>query len=91
VKFKKRPIIIEAYRWDGDWKELSLWLDNVSNCGGSNLLYTQYIKDPAVLTCKMSEGTLTVALGDWIICGIDGEWYPCKPHIFELSYERVER
>jgi hypothetical protein len=36
------------------------------------------------------EGNMTAALGDWIIKGVKGEFYPCKPDIFEETYERVE-
>jgi len=36
------------------------------------------------------EGTMTADIGDWIIKGVDGEFYPCKPHIFEQTYEIAE-
>ena len=60
MKFRKKPIIIEAYQTD---KELDI---------------------PTL------EGTMHASIGDWIITGAHGEQYPCKPDIFEETYERVE-
>ena len=60
MKFRKKPIIIEAYQTD---KELD------------------------IITL---EGRMHASIGDWIITGVNGEQYPCKPDIFEKTYERVE-
>lgn len=59
-KFRKKPIVIEAYKTD---------------------------KEMVVQTL---EGPLRAAPGDWIITGIRGEKYPCKPDVFEKSYEPVD-
>jgi len=59
----------------------------------------QYRKKPVVIEAyqtdkeveiKTLEGTMRADVGDWIITGIKGEKYPCKPDIFEATYERVE-
>ena len=60
MKFRKRPIVIEAYQTD---------------------------KEKIIPTL---EGPLRAAPGDWIITGIRGEQYPCKPDVFEKTYEPVE-
>lgn len=75
-KFRKKPVVIEAeqYTLDGDLpfiEEDVLQYDEDSN--------RQYI--------KTLEGELTVSDGDWIIKGVQGEFYPCKPDIFEATYE----
>lgn len=59
MKFRKKPIVIEAYQTD---KELII---------------------------QTLEGPLRAAPGDWIITGIRGEQYPCKPDVFEKTYEPV--
>lgn len=58
-KFRKKPVVIEAYQTD---KELII---------------------------QTLEGPLYAAPGDWIITGVHGEQYPCKPDIFEKTYEEV--
>lgn len=59
MKFRKKPIVIEAYQTD------------------------------KVLIVPTLEGPLRAAPGDWIITGIRGEQYPCKPDVFEKTYEPV--
>lgn len=58
-KFKKKPIIVEAYQTD---------------------------KEVVIQTL---EGKMIASVGDWIITGVKGEKYPCKPDIFEATYEEV--
>ena len=76
AKFRKKPVVIEATQWfkDGD--------------------------HPAVIPGKLSgmpvfwivtlEGDMMVTPGDWIITGVKGEHYPCKPDIFEMTYENAD-
>jgi hypothetical protein len=78
-KFRKKPVVIEAFQWTGkerpqDWPE---WATKVVLLGG---------RDLAVETL---EGTMHADLGDWIIRGVKGEQYPCKPDIFYATYEPV--
>jgi hypothetical protein len=49
--------------------------------------------DPAdgLMTIRTLDGDMKVSLGDWVIRGVQGEFYPCKPDIFEATYEPVER
>lgn len=60
LKFKKKPVVVEAYRTS---KELII---------------------------KTLEGDMKASVGDWIITGVNGEQYPCKPDIFKKTYEPVE-
>ena len=87
-KFRKRPVVIEAFqmteerRWDNsDWPGWlhQAWQDSILYCiGGGAQLYI-----------KTLEGEHKVSWGDWIIQGVKGELYPCKPDIFEATYEEA--
>jgi hypothetical protein len=50
----------------------------------------RYRKKPVEIEIETLEGTMTATPGDWIICGVQGELYPCKPDIFEATYEPVD-
>ena len=78
-KFRKKPIVIEAVRWQG-----ANALEMFAFCPTSR--FGDY---PAVLEIPTLEGIMTARLGDWIIKGVKGEFYPCKPDIFKLTYEEV--
>jgi len=76
MKFRKKPVVIEATQWlkDGDHpKVIKATLSGMP----VNLIETL-------------EGEHIVSPGDWIITGVKGEHYPCKPDIFEMTYERAE-
>lgn len=73
-KFRKKPIIIEAQQF----RELLPRPDGV----------TLTINGRAIV--RTLEGELHVSEGDWIITGVKGEKYPCKPDIFEATYEPVD-
>lgn len=60
MKFRKKPVVIEAYQTDKE------------------------------MTIETLEGAMKASPGDWIITGVNGEKYPCKPDIFEKTYEKVE-
>lgn len=76
--FKKKPVIIEAVQFTGDnvdfIKEFTNY--NSSICNGELNIHTL-------------EGNMIASVGDWIIKGVKGEFYPCKPDIFESTYEEV--
>lgn len=77
-QFRKKPVVIEAVQFTGDnLDELrefvpAEWRDN-------------RVGQP--LGIRTLEGVMTVSAGDWIIKGVKGEYYPCKPDIFEATYE----
>ena len=82
MRFRKKPVIIEArqFRFDGDWKLLADW------CGGQ--LNTTSLIGPHIVIHTL-EGDHKALLGDWIIRGVQGEFYPCKDSIFTQTYEPV--
>jgi len=73
MKFRKKPVVIEATQWfkDGDHPAVIEISEGVS-------------------VVKTLEGPMYVTPGDWIITGVKGEHYPCKPDIFEMTYEVAE-
>ena len=82
AKFKKKPVVIEARPYDGSWesaKPILDWIEDRDACWG----------DDGTLIIPSLEGMMTASPGDWIIRGIKGEFYPCKPDIFEATYELV--
>lgn len=79
AKFRKKPVVIEAKQYDGrNGVELLAWI------GGSELS-EGFTSD--LIEIKTLEGTMRADKGDWIIKGIAGEFYPCKPDIFAATYE----
>ena len=86
AKYRKKPVVIDAKRWwkHGDNKDVKEFLGvdfDCEHCGKSGIPYHGWI--------QTLEGNYIVCPGDWIITGIAGEKYPCKPDIFEATYEKV--
>lgn len=84
MKFRKKPVVIEARQITPDTVlEVSYW------CGAQIGNRPQAPRNWHLLIATL-EGVMTANMGDWIIRGVQGEFYPCKPDIFEATYERVE-
>ena len=81
-KFRKKPVVIEAVQFDGT-DESCDWLIPQLKSGSISRSFNK-------LHIKTLEGTMTADLGDWIIKGVNGEFYPCKPDIFDKTYEAAE-
>ena len=97
--FRKKPIVIEAFQmtkerrqnnsewpnwlnraWNEDWHQPNaVSSEDYPNTNGTDRLIIQTL-----------EGQHTVSWNDWIIQGVAGELYPCKPDIFEMTYEVVD-
>lgn len=78
-KYRKKPVVIEAVQWTGENDE-EMDLFGVPYCEIDELGY---------MTIETLEGYLAAEAGDYIIKGVKGEYYPCKPDIFEETYEAV--
>jgi hypothetical protein len=79
MKYKKKPVVIDAIRWnDKDLVEL-VGFAGEAVCVTSGAVYIRTL-----------EGDMKISNGDYIIKGVKGEFYPCKPDIFHKTYERVE-
>lgn len=92
-KFRKKPVIIEAIQWtnapDNFTKILEWSSGKVSSA--SPLIWPARAKDAwSCLQIETMEGCMLANLNDWIIRGVSGEYYPCKPDIFNKTYEKIE-
>ena len=77
MKFRKKPVVIEAVQFTGTKEN---YAEILRFCPHAGIL-------PSCLLIKTLEGTHKANVNDWIIKGVKGEFYPCKPDIFELTYE----
>jgi hypothetical protein len=82
TRWRKKPVTIEAIRWDGTVASATVIIDWLL----ANDATARYHDDPA-LRIDTLEGTMTATPGDFIIRGVQGEFYPCKPDIFAATYE----
>ena len=96
MKCRKKPVVVEAFQYDGDLKGsdgkyyVPDWaIEAIEN---KVMFYDSSDTDtpPCELYIKTLEGIHHVSVGDYIISGISGEIYPCKPAIFEKTYEVLE-
>ena len=79
MKYRKKPVVIEAVQWTGEnTEELH------------NFLGYFILDGLGFLVIQSLEGDHLASPNDWIIKGVKGEFYACKPDIFELTYEKVE-
>lgn len=83
-KFRKKPIVIEAVQFTPEMdREESLMPPGVKWKSRSK-------NEPLRPVCETSGGDMQVSVWDWVIKGVKGEFYPCKPDIFEAIYEPVD-
>ena len=81
LKYRKKPVVIEAVQWTGkNWEEIEQFC---------TALRHQSLCDKSLVIDTL-EGTIVASVGDYVIKGVAGEFYPCKPDIFEKTYEAVE-
>lgn len=80
-KYRKKPVVIEAIQWNGS-NAFEIWNDFED--------IPIRLKEEGTLLISTLEGDHIASIGDYIIKGIKGELYPCKPDIFEETYEEVE-
>lgn len=98
AKFRKKPVVVEAFQWNGffepesapGWFLNELENSNKMELGEGTLEVWSKLTGGADLVIRTLEGKMTASVGDYIIKGVQGEIYPCKPDIFEQTYEAVE-
>lgn len=88
MKFRKKPVVIEAFKFGED--ELPEWIKNCEKISVDMAPDIYGKVRPFRLTISTLEGDMVANEGDYIIKGVKGELYPCKPDIFEETYEKVE-
>jgi hypothetical protein len=95
AKYRKKPVVIEAFqmtkerRWDNsEWPN---WLHEAWNTEGEGSVFIDADDTARQRLCIGTlEGVYKVSWNDWIIRGVKGELYACKPDVFEMTYEPVE-
>lgn len=78
AKFRKKPVVIDAIQWNGNNIE---YIEKFYDKQEPLFVHADELK------IQTLEGEMTASNGDWIIKGVNGEFYPCKPDIFEKTYE----
>jgi hypothetical protein len=88
-QYRKKPVVIEAMRNDGDIDSISAILDWVNGGPGAKGAATYELTGNPSMTVFIEtiEGTMQARPGWWIIKGVQGEFYPCDPDIFAKTYE----
>lgn len=86
-KFRKKPVVIDAYEFHNrvGTDTRPPWLLEAVSAGA--VKFHNRRDAPGYLTIDTLEGQMRAEVGDWIIQGVAGEIYPCKPHIFAATYE----
>ena len=81
-KYRKRPVEVEAIQFDGwNWREVYQFMSD------EPLMFTQDFRKEEYILIDTLEGVMKASVGDYIIKGVHGEFYPCKPDIFHETYE----
>lgn len=97
ARYRERPVEIDAMQWDGTAEGATRIIDWIHS-SGSTANYTCSNPDrcaendgdtPHSIAIRTLEGTMHANLGDWIIKGVVGEFYPCRDDIFAATYEPV--
>ena len=94
TKYRKKPVVIEAVHFSTAYEsrlqrleaatKIVAWIQSPAGLSVYSIGYGQEIRIPTL------EGEMTASPGDFIIKGVSGEFYPCKPDIFAATYEEVD-
>lgn len=89
MKYRKKPVEADAFKWTGDiyQEEDPVWIVDAIERGDVRIICAG--SPVSCMVIKTLEGEAAAKLGDYIIRGAAGEIYPCKPEIFEATYERI--
>lgn len=89
AKFRKKPVVVDAIQWTGKN------IEDIRLFSGGEVDYYHWEQlnesgiNKEMLEVNTLEGKMEARKGDWIIKGVNGEFYPCKPDIFEKTYEPI--
>ena len=86
MKYRKKPVIIEAIQFEDNSDRI---IEIHEFMGGDTIRVNYEDKNNPYLKIETLEDIMKASVGDYIIKGVNGEFYPCKPDIFEKTYERV--
>ena len=94
-RYRKRPVEIDAVQWDGTNESATPIINWILSNGGSATYQcdgdtcTDIPDEDHHIAIPTLEGTMRVSPGDWVIKGVQDEFYPCKPDIFAATYEHA--
>lgn len=83
MRYRKKPVEVEAFQWQNPLSDIPGWALEALQKGRIVDLGNGFA------TIATPEGPMLTNPGDWIICGVKGELYPCRPDIFAMTYEGV--
>ena len=90
TKFRKKPVVIEAVQFTQDMADTNENIPDGVICNSVSFSDSEMTQRTGYGFCiRTLEGDMSVTVGDWIITGVKGEKYPCKPDIFEATYDRI--
>ena len=91
MKFRKKPVVVEAIQYDpSDHRNCEALEDFLEWDRGFGCTPEIHDDGDVAWGLQTLEGEMLAMPGDWIIRGVAGEYYPCKPDIFEATYEKVD-
>ena len=96
MKYRKKPVCIEAVQWNGTAENASVIINWILSSGSRSARYhspderSDLSYDSPKIEIDTLEGSITASPQDYIIQGVQGEFYPCKPDIFEATYELAD-
>lgn len=86
MKYRKKPVVIEAIQFIDNADRI---MEIHEFLGGDTMRINYEDKYNPYIKIETLEGTMKASVGDYIIKGVNGEFYPCKPDTFEKTYEEV--
>ena len=94
-KYRKKPVEIEAVQLQPDYRSIVECIEFVFNIGMDSSMIgeaetVRKVQEEKGFLIPTMEGDMKATFGDYIIKGVKGEFYPCKPDIFELTYEKAD-
>lgn len=85
-EYIKKPVVVEAIEWDGSDQEATKIVKWIKDYGG----ICNWFENPNQIVISTLEGNMIANPNDFIIRGVVGEFYPCKPSIFHKTYQDAE-
>jgi hypothetical protein len=94
AKYRKKPVIIDAFQMTHFYFDNNAWPDWLKEAIEKGYIFLRHKnstwRDDVAGKIPTMEGVMEISFSDWVIRGIQNEFYPCKPDIFDQTYELVE-
>lgn len=91
TRYRKKPVVVDAWQWHGDFTDAPAWVLGQMDAGELTATRdSSAFGDTRRIRVETREGVMFAWPGYWIIRGVQGELYPCKPDIFAATYDPVD-